>query len=200
MPNRACQSSCHRTTGATMAPAFATAPKTSTTTSAARSARRPQPADARSRAIQPQFAARRRHQQPHVVLWTRPHACQAERAVEVASLGRLQQIERAARQFAASVQTIFRLAGHADARLAHADFQRREERVDKVELSDRANVFAKRAVAKQAIDRERRHEVADRQPCGPCRPVPQGKNFVGPQEQRQQADVSHLPESHAGQR
>ena len=111
------------------------------------------------------------------------HAVQAECTVEITDLPRLKQGQLASalddRQLAGEVcasrrrvsttNAIFRAATGARVWIANGNLQRRYRRTEKVELPDRADVFAERSASKQRIDRQGGHEVSHDQCADPPR-------------------------------
>src|SRR5262249_3357588 len=104
-----------------------------------------------------------------IVLRAGMDAIQAESAIHVARLLRLEQSEFASRDSVPAADTILRSARRADLGIDDAYFKRRNQRLHKVELTNRAEVFAKDRAAKKTVDHKRQSEVSHRKPCGPPR-------------------------------
>ncbi len=58
--------------------------------------------------------------------------------------------------------------------------------MNEIELSDRADVFAERGPAEEAVDHKRGDEVGDGDPGRDPRAVPEGKRFVAPEKEHHQ--------------
>ena len=145
-------------------------------------------ADAGAERIAPKRFAGHDGEDADVVVRAGVDAVEAERAIQVALLARLEEMQLAAGDGVAAANALFGRARCADGRLADLDFQRRDQRLHEVELADRADVFAERRAAEEAVDDERRDEIADRDPGRQPGAVPERERFVAPQEDRQQAD------------
>ena len=138
-----------------MPAALAKAPKTSTTTRAARSGRLPnRPMPERTGSCH-NVVPGRHGKDADVVVRTGVDAVEAERAVHVARLPRLEQVQLAAGNAVAAADAVLGPARRADVRVAHLDFQRRDQRLHEVELADRADILAEGGAAKEAVDRRR---------------------------------------------
>ena len=168
-------------------PALAKAPKTSTRTRAARSGRRPNRPTPERWAVVPQVAAGQ----------ARPgcRRCRAGRRGRsrgrrcspccppcAAGTGRSSQPGMPSRP---RMQSLVR----HDAQTAGSrtfDLQRRDQRLDEVELADGAEVLAEGGAAEEAVDRRRPRRSSRRDPGRPPRAVPEGERLVGPEEQGDQ--------------
>src|SRR5207244_790928 len=103
-----------------------------------------------------QSAGRNKGGDLNVLAWTGVHAVQAERAVEIAGLGRLEQPQFAAAMLLIAAQAIMRLAGIAYGAILYRHLQWRDQRVHEMELPDGADVLAEARALKQAIENRRR--------------------------------------------
>src|SRR5262245_50956377 len=100
------------------------------------------------------------------------HTIEASSAVHVARLARQKQLQLAAGDAVAATNAVLRPAGGTNGRVARLDLQRRGQRLDEVELADRAEVLAEGGAAEQAVEDEGRDEVAEREASRPPWPVP----------------------------
>jgi len=75
---------------------------------------------------------------------------------------------------------------------AHLDFKWRDQRSDKLELTDGTNVFAKARAAKERINGKCDKEIVEDQPRRPDWLVPETEDFVAPKEQDKQRDGKPL--------
>src|SRR5262245_53747510 len=99
------------------------------------------------------------------------NAIQAESAIQVTRLLRLEESQLASAPRAGAADAVVGRAGSADVRIANLNFERRNERLRKVELADGANVFAEACAPKQSVDDKRRGEITDDNPRRPPRAV-----------------------------
>ena len=92
-----------------------------------------------------------------------------------------------------------RVAGGAHGRLTHGHFQRRDERLHEIELADRADIFAERRTAEEAVDDERRRRSSRwrsrRSPTG-CPRAQRPRSST--ETARSSATASHLLRSQRG--
>ena len=167
-----------------MPAALTKAPKASTTMRAARSGRLPNRPRPERNGIVPQLLPGRLGKDADVVMRAGVDTVEAERAVHVARLPGLEQVQLASGNVISAADAVLGPARRADVRVAHLDFQRRNQRLHEVELADRADILAERRTAEEAVDDEGRREVGQDDPGGPPGAVPEGKRLVGPEEAR----------------
>src|SRR5262249_15182980 len=108
------------------------------------------------------------------------NAVQAESAIHATRLLRLEERQLAAALGVVAADAVVGRAGPADVRIANLHLKRRDERVNKVELTDGADVFAEARAPEQAVNQERCDEISNHNPCRPPRAVPQAERFIGP--------------------
>ena len=169
-----------------MPAALTKAPKTSTTTRAARSGRLPnRPSPERTGSCHNSFPGVV-GEDADVVVRAGVDTVEAERAVHVARLPRLEQVQLAAGDVVSPADAVLGPARRADDRVAHLDFQRRDQRLHEVELADRADILAEGCAAEEAVDDEGGREVGQDDPGGPPGTVPESERLVSPQEDREQ--------------
>ena len=80
----------------------------------------------------------------------------------------------------------FVAARRARRRLAHLDLQRRDQRAEEVELTERADGLAERRAAKDRIHGECDHEIGQHDPCREPGAGPQAEAFVDEEESQHQ--------------
>ena len=83
-------------------------------------------------------------------------------------------------------------AGGAGFAAADSDLQRRHERTDEIELTDRADILAETRAAEECVHREGGHEITYKNPGGEVRAVPEVERLIGPEEQDEKADGEPL--------
>src|SRR6516164_2253554 len=115
-------------------------------------------------------------------------AVEAKRAIQVSSFAREVKFRLTSPLLLIATQAIVGLAARADLRLPDFYFERRNQRRDELELTDRTNVFAETCPPKESVQNKRRHEIAQNEPRRPNRLVPQAEGFVGPEENNEQTD------------
>ncbi len=108
-----------------------------------------------------QIHARRDRYHADVVVRAGADAIEAKRAVQVAGFAREVELHFAAAVMIVSTQTIMSLATGANARFADLDFERRNQRGDKLELANGTNVFAEASAAEERINSEGGEEIVD---------------------------------------
>jgi hypothetical protein len=81
------------------------------------------------------------------------------------------------------------LAVGANVGLANLDFEGRDQRSDKLELTDGTNIFAEARALKECVDGKGCKEIADGQPGRPNWLVPEAKDFVAPKKQSEQCNT-----------
>src|SRR5262245_12218499 len=97
-------------------------------------------------------------------MWAGAYAIETKGAIKVSRLTGKIQIHFATALSGVSTQTIMCLATRANRKLAYFDFERRQQRRDKLELTDGTNVFAEACAAKEGIDSKSHEEIVDNQP------------------------------------
>src|ERR1700741_5514201 len=65
--------------------------------------------------------------------------------------------------------------------------ERRNQRLHKVKLADRADILAETGAAEKAIDDNGCHKISDDNPSGQPGTIPQAKGFISPEVDRKQA-------------
>src|SRR5262252_4508532 len=113
------------------------------------------------------------------------NAIQAESAIQVTRLLRLEESQFASAPRVGAADAIVSRAGAADVHIANLHFERRNERLSKVELADWTNVFAEACAPKQSVNDKRCDEIADGNPRSPPGAVPQTECLICPQVDRQ---------------
>src|SRR5947209_3950779 len=108
-----------------------------------------------------------------VLVGTGMDAVEAKRAVHIAHFARLKQAQFATWDSIPAANAILGPARRTNLVVDDFHFQRRSERLNKIELPDRADVFAERGAAEKAIDDKSQYEVTDGNPSGPPRAVPE---------------------------
>ena len=98
---------------------------------------------------------------PDVVMRAGADAIKTKRAVEIADFVWEMKLHFATALTLISEQAIMRLATGADSRFAHFDFKRRDQRGDKLELTNGTNIFAEARAAKERIQSEGGEEIID---------------------------------------
>src|SRR5690242_20393069 len=96
-------------------------------------------------------------------------AIETEGTIEVAGLAWREQVQFAAGDAVAAAQTILAAARGAHPRIADLHLQWRHQRLHKVELADRTEIFAERRAAEPTVDDEGADEVAQREARRPPR-------------------------------
>ena len=130
--------------------------------------------------------ARGNRQQADIVVRASTNAIEAKRAVEVAGLTWQIKIRLAASMKRISAQTIVGFAVGANRRLPDFNFEGRNQRRHKLELTNRADVFAEARAAEERINGESRQEIVDDQPSRPDRLIPKAEALVSPKESHKQ--------------
>src|SRR5258708_669744 len=119
-------------------------------------------------------------------------AVEAERAVHIARLPRLEQVQFAAGYSISTTDAVLGSAPRADFRIANLHFQWGNERLHEVKLADWTDIFTKRGAPKETVDDKGCEEVADRNPSGPPGTIPKGKRLIGPKKHDEQDDRQPL--------
>src|SRR5262245_5380131 len=109
-------------------------------------------------------------------------AIEAESAVEVAGFAGEMEIHFATALMSVSAQTIMGLATDADGRFTDFDFEGRNQRCDKLKLSNGTNVFTKACALEESINGKGHEEIVDDQPSRPDWLIPEAECFVTPKE------------------
>ena len=78
--------------------------------------------------------------------------------------------------------------GAADSKIADAYFERRNQGLEKLILTDGTNKLAKTRSGKETINNDGRREVTNYQHCGGARVIPQAEGFVSPEKKQEQTD------------
>src|SRR5262249_25050848 len=131
-------------------------------------------------------------------------AIEAKRAIHVARLARQKQMQLAAGQWGCggvtwpAANAIFRLASRTDRGVARFNLPGRHERLHEVELADRTDVLAKRSAPEKPVDNKRPNKIADDDPRGQPRAVPQGEDLIRPQEDPEQQHCEPFVSQPAG--
>ena len=107
-----------------MPAALTNAPKASTTIEGRQVGALAEPADTRAKGIVPQCLPGRHGKDADVVMRTGVDTVEAKRAVHVARLPRLVQVQLASGNVISAADAVLGLARRADDRVAHLDFQR----------------------------------------------------------------------------
>src|SRR2546422_8259935 len=100
------------------------------------------------------------------------HAIEAKRAVKVSRFARQKEVHFATALTFVSAQTVMCFAAGTNIRLANFDFERRDQRRHKLELTDRANIFAEACAAEQGVNNKRYEKIIYDQPRRPDWLVP----------------------------
>ena len=127
-------------------------------------------------------------QQADIVVRASANAIEAKRAVEVAGLTWQIKIRLAASMKRISAQTIVGFAVGANRRLPDFNFEGRNQRRHKLELSDWTNVFAKARATKERVDGKGDKEIVEDQPGRPDRLVPKAEDLIRPKKQYPQRE------------
>ena len=112
----------------------------------------------------PEIFAGNHCNQADVIVRTRMYTVHTERAVHVAFLFRLKEFQFTASLLGSSSDAIKGLATAANIRLSDFHLERRKQRLNKMELADRTNVFAKASTLKKSIDQNGRQEIRENDP------------------------------------
>src|SRR5437016_12917266 len=86
-------------------------------------------------------------------------------------------------------QILMRQGTGANVSFTNFDFERRNQRGDKLELTNGTNVFAEARPAKERINGEGHEEIVDDQPSRPDWFIPETEDFVAPKEQQDRKSV-----------
>ena len=86
---------------------------------------------------------RQKGKQTHVVFRAGPYAVEAKRAIEIARLLRDKKFCLTSRALGAPTDAVVCCTSCTEMRIARGNLQRRDERGDKLKLTDRTNVFTK---------------------------------------------------------
>jgi hypothetical protein len=126
------------------------------------------PSERGSIGIVEQRACRHGRHQRNVIVRTRLHAVQAERAIEISGFLRLKQIQLAATCAVVAANAIVSAAGLANLAAPYTYFARRNQRADEVKLPDGAHILTEACAAKNSIDDQRRQKIRGNDPS--CQP------------------------------
>ena len=132
--------------------------------------------------------ARRDRHQADVVVRARTNAIEAKCAVNVPGFAREIKFRLATALMTVAAQTIMCLASGANVRLADFHFEWRNQGGHKLELTNRADVFAEACAAEERINGESRQKIVDDQPSRPDRLIPKAEDLVNPKERQEQHD------------
>ncbi len=179
-----------------MANALSIAANANSTDRSSQVSARCQTADSGSAALVSELDARRPPSERDIVVWTRLHAVEAERAIEVADFGRKKETELASalhqdqRRLGRPTpgNAVFSSARLARRRLLDSEFERRDCRRDEVELTDRADVLAERRALEHEIHGKRRDKVRQHEVRGRRWQCPQVEQLVGEEHRHEQDD------------
>src|SRR5262249_50789946 len=106
----------------------------------------------RALSVVDEIATGNRGDDPDVVVRTRLHAIETQRAIEVADFARQEQFELTPSLVRTAADAVVRRATGTRLGLAHLHLERRDERLHEVKLTDWADVLAEARAAKQGVD------------------------------------------------
>src|SRR5215471_14285143 len=114
---------------------------------------------------------------PDVVVRAGADAIEAKGAINIAGFSWQIKNHLAPSLLLIAAQTVVSFAAGANGRFADFDFERRNQRSHKLELTDRTNVFAEAGAAEKGVNRKGHEEIVNYQPGCPHWLVPEGEDF-----------------------
>src|SRR5882724_6699645 len=88
---------------------------------------------------------------------------QTEGAIHVARFARLEQLQLASALLFISTNTVIRVTGTAHCQIPNGDFDRRNERLNELILTDRTDVLAEAGAREETVNDDRGCEITDHQ-------------------------------------
>ena len=119
---------------------------------------------------------------------TRVDTVETEGAIHVARLAWLKELQLASALRVVSAKAVMCLTRRANCEIANIYFDRRNQRLNKLILTNGTYVLAEARTFKETINDDRGCEVTDHQDGRGARAVPQAERFVNPEEEQEQAD------------
>ena len=112
-------------------------------------------------------------------------AVETEGAIHVARLAWHKKLQLASALLVVSTNAVMRFTRAADSEIADADFERRNERLKELILTDGANKLAEARTLKESVNDDCKSEITNYEHRGRARVIPQAERFVSPEEQQQ---------------
>ena len=113
---------------------------------------------------------------------------ETEGAIHVAGFARLEELQLAPALRLVSLETVMRFTRAADREIADAYFERRNQRLEKLILTDGTDKLAEARSRKKTVNDDCRREVTNYQHRGGARVIPQAEPFVSPEKNQEQRD------------
>ena len=135
-----------------------------------------------------QLTSRQRGQQRDVLVRAGVDTVETEGAVHVACFAWLKELQFASTLLVVSLNAVMRLTRAANGEVANTHFERRNQRLNKLILTDGAYVLAEARTFKKTINNNRGCEVTYHQHGRVTRALPQAERFVSPEEEQEQRD------------
>src|SRR5258706_8309699 len=110
---------------------------------------------------------------------------QTEGAIHVAGFLRQEELQLASALLFVSTNAVIRLTRAAHCQIPNGDFDRRNERLNKLILTDGTEVLAEAGAREETVNDDRGCEITDHQHGRGSRAIPQAERFVSPEEQQQ---------------
>ena len=119
---------------------------------------------------------------------TRVDTVETEGAIHVTRLAWLKELQLASALRVVSAKAVMRLTRAAYGEVANTHFERRNQRLNKLILTNGAYVLAEARTFKKTINNNRGCEVTYHQYGRVTRALPQAERFVSPEEEQEQGD------------
>ena len=113
---------------------------------------------------------------------------ETEGAIHIAGFAWLEELQLASALRLVSLETVMRFTCAADSEIADAYFERRNQRLEKLILTDGTDKLAEACTRKETVNDDGRREVTNYQHRGGPRVIPQAEGFIGPEENQEQRD------------
>ena len=94
-------------------------------------------------------------------MWTGMDTIQTKGAIHVARFAGLEQLQLASALLFVSTNTVIRLTRTAHCQIPNGDFDRRNERLNELILTDRTDVLAEAGAREETVNDDRGCEVAN---------------------------------------
>src|SRR5258705_4393571 len=135
-----------------------------------------------------QLISRQRRQQRAVLVRAGVDTVETEGAVHVACFAGLEELQLASALLVVSAKAVMRLTRAANGEVANTHFERRNQRLNKLILTDGTYVLAEARTFKETINNDCGCEVTYHQHDRVTRALPQAERFVSPEEEQEQGD------------
>ena len=113
---------------------------------------------------------------------------EAEGAVHIACFAWLKEFQLTSALRRVSAKAVMRLTRAANVEVANTHFDGRNQRLNKLILTNGADVLAEARTFKETIDNNRGCEVSYDQHGRVTRVLPQAQRFVGPEKEQEEGD------------